>query len=140
MKEIMIKDYIGSDTAVSYDDGKRCQKDIAECLDKGEKVILNFLGISYVITAFLNPVIGDLILERGNGVMKFIGIKNMNETVIQKIKRVRDGALIKREDLEEWFFRYMCVDWTFGSPHACETTWNYTGKGSVIFTRKNDTR
>ena len=101
MKEIMIKDYIGSDTAVSYVDGKRCQKDIAECLDKGEKVILNFLGISYVITAFLNPVIGDLILERGNGVMKFIGIKNANETAIQKIKRVRDGALIKREDLEE---------------------------------------
>lgn len=62
---------------------------------------MNFLGISYVITAFLNPVIGDLILERGNGVMKLIGIKNANETVIQKIKRVRDGALIKREDLEE---------------------------------------
>ncbi len=33
--------------------------------------------------------------------MKFIGIKNANETAIQKIKRVRDGALIKREDLEE---------------------------------------
>ena len=35
------------------------------------------------------------------GVMKFIGIKNANETAIQKIKRVRDGALIKREGLEE---------------------------------------
>lgn len=40
-------------------------------------------------------------IERENGVMKFIGIKNTNETAIQKIKRVRDGALIKREDLEE---------------------------------------
>ena len=26
MKEIMIKDYIGSDTAVSYDDGKGVRK------------------------------------------------------------------------------------------------------------------
>ena len=54
-----------------------------------------------MIIAFLNPVIGDLILERGNGVMKFIGIKNANETAVQKIKRVRNGALLKREDLEE---------------------------------------
>lgn len=101
MKEILIKDYIEGDTAVSYDDGKRCQKDIVKCLDKSEKVVLNFIGISYVITAFLNPIIGDLILERGDGVMKFIGIKNANETAIRKIKQVRDGALVRREDLEE---------------------------------------
>lgn len=101
MKEIMIKKYIEGDAAVSYDDGKKCQKDIVECLDKGEKVILDFTGISYVITAFLNPIIGDLILERGNNVMKYIGIKNANETAIGKIKRVKDGALIRREDLEE---------------------------------------
>lgn len=97
----MIKKYIEGDTAVSYDDGKKCQKDIVECLDKGEKVILDFSGISYVITAFLNPIIGDLILERGDSVMKYIGIKNANETAIGKIKRVRDGALVRREDLEE---------------------------------------
>jgi len=101
VKEIMIKKYIEGDTAISYDDGKKCQKDIVDCLDKGEKVILDFSGISYVITAFLNPIIGDLILERGNGAMKFIGIKNANETTIGKIKRVRDGALIRREDLEK---------------------------------------
>ncbi len=101
MKEIMIKKYIEGDTAISYDDGKRCQKDIVECLDNGEKVILDFSGISYVITAFLNPIIGDLILERGDSVMKYIGIKNANETAIGKIRRVRDGALVRREDLEE---------------------------------------
>lgn len=101
MKEIMIKKYIEGDTAVSYDDGKRCQKDIIECLDNGEKVILDFSGISYVITAFLNPIIGDLILERGDSVMKYIGIKNANEAAIGKIRRVRDGALVRREDLEE---------------------------------------
>ena len=40
-------------------------------------------------------------LERGNGVMKCIAIKNANETIISKIKQVRDGALMKREDMEE---------------------------------------
>ena len=70
-------------------------------LKQGEKVNLDFSGIDYVITAFLNPIIGDLILQRGDGVMRNIGIKNANESIIKKIKLVRDGALIKREDLEE---------------------------------------
>lgn len=101
MKNILIKQFINGDTAVSYEDGKRCQKEIVAGLDKGEKVFLDFDGISYVITAFLNPIIGDLILERGNGVMKLIGIKNANESIVKKIKLVRDGALVRREDLDE---------------------------------------
>ena len=48
MRQILIKNYIEGDTAVSYDDGKKCQKDIVESLDKGEKVILDFSGIDYV--------------------------------------------------------------------------------------------
>ena len=101
MKIILIRDYIGGDTAVSYEDGKKCQQDIIKVLDQGDKVNLDFSGIDYVITAFLNPIIGDLILERGDGVMKSIGIKDANESIVKKIKLVRDGALVKREDLDE---------------------------------------
>lgn len=101
MKEIMVKHYIGGNTAVSYQDGKKCQEAMLQYLKQGEKVNLDFSGIDYVITAFLNPIIGDLILQRGDGVMRNIGIKNANESIIKKIKLVRDGALIKREDLEE---------------------------------------
>lgn len=101
MKEIMVKQYIDGDTAVSYQDGKKCQEAMLQYLNRGEKVNLDFSGIDYVITAFLNPIIGDLILQRGDGVMKNIGIKNANESIIKKIKLVRDGALLRREDLEE---------------------------------------
>lgn len=101
MKEIMMKQYIEGDTAVSYEDGKKCLKDILQYLGQGEKVILDFSGVDYVITAFLNPVIGDLILKKGDGVMKQVAIKNANESIIKKIKLVRDGALVRREDLEE---------------------------------------
>lgn len=101
MKEIMVKQYIDGDTAVSYQDGKKCQEAVLQYLDQGEKVNLDFVGIDYVITAFLNPIIGDLILQRGDGVMKNIGIKNANESIIKKIKLVRDGALLRREDLEK---------------------------------------
>ncbi len=101
MKEILVRQYIDGDTAVSYQDGKKCQEAMSKYLDQGEKVNLDFGGIDYVITAFLNPVIGDLILQRGDGVMKNIGIKNANESIIKKIKLVRDGALLRREDLDE---------------------------------------
>lgn len=101
MKNILLNQYIEGDTAVSYEEGKKCQKDIIKYLDQGEKVDLDFSGINYVITAFLNPIIGDLILERGEDVMKYIGIKNANESIIKKIKLVKDGALVRREDLDE---------------------------------------
>lgn len=97
---IMIKDFTGGDTAVSYEGGQRCLKKELEILDKNEKVVLDFEGVSYVITAFLNPVIGDLILQKGKDVMSNIEIKNANEGVINKIKMVKDGALLKREDME----------------------------------------
>ena len=32
--------------------------------------------------------------------MKHIDIKNANESIIQKIKMVKEGALLKREDME----------------------------------------
>lgn len=97
---IFVKNYIEGDTAVSYDDGKRCYEDIKKILELGENVILDFEGIDYVITAFLNPIIGDLILEKGLNIMKNIEIIKANKKTIDKIKMVKDGALLKREDIE----------------------------------------
>lgn len=97
---LLVKKYIDGDTAISYDDGKRCYEDISKILERGDKVILDFDGIDYVITAFLNPIIGDLILEKGIGIMKSINIINANQKTIDKIKMVKDGALLKREDID----------------------------------------
>lgn len=97
---IFIKDYINGDTAVSYEDGKTCLKKILSVLQAGDSVTLDFSGIDYVITAFLNPIIGDLILQKGNDIMKSVQIVNANAKTIEKIKLVKEGALIKREDME----------------------------------------
>ena len=77
---ILVKDIVGSETAIAYDDGVKCLDLVLESLEKDGSVELDFQGVEFVITAFLNPVIGD---------------------IIDKIKIVKDGALIKREDLEE---------------------------------------
>ena len=97
---ILIKEFTGGDTAVSYEGGQRCLAKELEVLEKKEKVVLDFEGVSYVITAFLNPVIGDLILQKGKDVMADIEIRNANEGIINKIKMVKDGALLKREDMD----------------------------------------
>lgn len=96
---IKIKDYVDGDTAISYDDGKRCYEKILKILGTDGKVILDFDGVNYVITAFLNPIIGDLIINNGNDVMKNVEIKNATVNVIEKIKLVKDGALLKRGDM-----------------------------------------
>ena len=95
---VNVVDYVNDDTAIAYDDGKKCLDAIIDVIDK-EKVIIDFAGIDYVITAFLNPLIGDLILKKGNGVMKNIDIQNANDGIIEKIKIVKNGALLKREDI-----------------------------------------
>ena len=83
MAVIRIGEYVDGNTATSYEDGRKCLYDIMEVV-KSENVILDFTGIDYVITAFLNP-----------------DIKNANLSTIEKIKMVKDGALLKREDMEE---------------------------------------
>ena len=100
MINLRISDYVPGETATSYENGKRCLEDILRVIDK-EDVQLDFEGINFVITAFLNPIIGDLILQKGSSVMKKISIVNANENTIQKIKMVKDGTLLKREDIEE---------------------------------------
>lgn len=62
---------------------------------------MNFKDVNYVITAFLNPIIGDLIMENDENIMNRIEIENANNDILNKIKIVKDGALLKRNDLDE---------------------------------------
>lgn len=96
---IKISDFTKGDTATSYENGRQCLERILAVIDEHDKIALDFSGVDFVITAFLNPVIGDLILEKGESIMKKISIINANENTIQKIRMVKEGALLKREDL-----------------------------------------
>ena len=99
MTTIRIYDFVNGESATSYDEGIRCLQAILPIIDTDD-VELDFNGVNFVITAFLNPVIGDLILETGNEVMKKIRIVNANDNIIQKIKMVKEGTLLKREDMD----------------------------------------
>ena len=96
---ITIREFVKSNTAVSYDDGQKCLKVILAHIDDEREIFLDFKGIDFVITAFLNPIIGNLILKKEKTIKKKIKICNTNENIIGKIELVRDGALLKREDM-----------------------------------------
>ncbi len=98
---IMIRDFVNSNTAISYDDGKKCLKKILQYVDTVDEIVLDFKGVEFIITAFLNPVIGDLIIQKGKSVMNKIQIENANKSIIEKISIVKRGALLKREDMAE---------------------------------------
>ena len=99
MHTINIIDFADAEMAISYENGQLCLKEVLEYIDT-EDISLDFDGVEFVITAFLNPIIGDLILKKGPDIMKKVKIVNANNSTIEKIKLVRDGALVKREDLE----------------------------------------
>lgn len=99
--KIEINNFAQGDTAISYDEGKRCYELIKKSLQDKEKVFLDFAGINYVIMAFLNPVIGELIIENGEDVRKKVEIENANIDILKKIKMVQEGAFLKRTDLNE---------------------------------------
>ena len=99
--KINIKDYADNHTAVSYDQGKKCFLEMKKALEKDENITLDFIDVTFVITAFLNPIIGDFILEYGESVMSKVKIENASQSILEKIKMVKDGALIKREDIDE---------------------------------------
>ena len=92
---IMIKDYAQNDAATSYAKGKECFDSMATALDNGEDVTLNFKDVNFVIMAFLNPVIGDTIFKYGSDIMQKIKINFANESILSKIKIVKDGAMTK---------------------------------------------
>ena len=97
---IYIRDYANGASAISYEDGKRCFDTISCSINENgitdNTIILDFSGIDFVITAFLNPVIGDMILNYGDDIMSKVQIRNANSAIIEKIRLVKEGALLKR--------------------------------------------
>ena len=53
------------------------------------------------MNSILDVIKNRKILQKGIDVMKKIGIANANEPTIKKIKRVKEGTLLKREDMQE---------------------------------------
>ncbi len=94
-KSINIKEIIKSEYAVAQEDGEKVYKIIKEylVLDEQNEVLIDFAGLEKVITAFLNPLIGNVIRDFNSGGR--ISFKSIDRDLISNIREVYQGAIIK---------------------------------------------
>ncbi len=94
MKNILIKEIIKGDIAVSTSDGDSIYNLINDYLLNHKKITIDFAGISIMTTAFLNAAIGQLY---SNPVYSDDFLNNhLNLTNVEKEDRVLFSEVVKR--------------------------------------------
>ncbi len=84
MKEIMLKNVVGS-FAEDKDLAREIRtKEIVPALDAGEEVTLDFVDVDAATQSFIHALISDIIRKRGIESLDSIYFKNCN-TVVKKI-------------------------------------------------------
>ena len=88
-KKLIVTDIIGSDAAVSTDNGDFVFHKIEEMLSAGNSVELDFLGIEIMTTAFLNAAIGQLYSEYSslqlNHKLKLVNVADDDKILFTKV-------------------------------------------------------
>lgn len=90
---INIKNTIGDVYGVEADDGQKVYELIRKALDAGHKVVLSFLNIEMLTTAFLNTAIGQLYKDYSEEFIKdYLQATDLSDSGKVALKRVVDTA------------------------------------------------
>jgi hypothetical protein len=92
---IRIFDEVGSDSAISVDDGDNIFKKIDGAISAGLTVVLDFQNINLIITAFLNACIGQLYSKYSSEELQMhLSLVNVssenNHLFVKVIKRAKE--------------------------------------------------
>lgn len=78
---------------ISADDGHRVHDEIAARLRQKEHVVVSFVGVETIISAFLNASIGQLYGEFDESdIREFLEVVGMSQEDLELLKRVVDNA------------------------------------------------
>ena len=84
---------VGTDICVETDDGKKVYDVICEFIRQNKPVVLSFLNITMLTSAFLNTAIGALYKDFSeNDVKEFLKVEDLTSTDTVLLKRVVDTA------------------------------------------------
>jgi len=95
MKNLIIKDIIETNLAVSTENGNKVFEIIDTYLQKKEKVQLDFAGITVIITAFLNAAIGSLYSKKeytGEFLNEYLKLENVESDDLKLFRDVIQRA------------------------------------------------
>ncbi|MGX9987242.1 STAS-like domain-containing protein [Soonwooa purpurea] len=96
---ISIVNTIGDVYGVEAEDGQKVFDLVKKAFDNGHKVILSFLNIEMLTTAFLNTAVGQLYKDYPEDVIKkYISVDDISDSGKVSLKRVVDTAKIYYKD------------------------------------------
>lgn len=93
MAKIKINNFVTLNQGITSEEGQPIYDKIAECLSHEEEVTLDFDGVKFLTTAFLNMMIGTLYKDyTSKQLQASLHIVNANDETMARIKRVTDNA------------------------------------------------
>jgi len=106
MINIQIANIIGNLYAVEAEEGQKVFELIKKAFEEKRKVVLSFLNIEMMTTAFLNMAIGQLYKDFSEEKVKeYLSVENISDSGIAILKRVVDTAKLYYKDPNT--FNYM---------------------------------
>lgn len=93
MIKIKIDDFVTLNQGITSEEGQPIYQKIVDGLSRNEDVTLDFEGMTFLTTAFLNVAIGTLYRDYTSEQLQTrLYIVNANDETIARIKKVTDNA------------------------------------------------
>ena len=88
-ERLFVTEYVKKNQAISSDEAEKIYNVLRDILKKKERVVLDFNGISLLISSFLNSAIGKLYGEfKQDFIERFVAYENMDdqdEYILQRV-------------------------------------------------------
>ncbi len=90
---IKVNDYLTCNKGITPDEGEQIFKELTIAFSKGQKVVLDFVGVEMMTTAFLNVAIGKLYETNTSEELKDkLSFDHLSDATAFRIKKVTDNA------------------------------------------------
>lgn len=96
-----VRQIVGTDICVEADDGKKVYDVVCGFLKQNQPVVLSFINITMLTSAFLNTAIGVLYKDfPEEDVRKLLKVEDLSPSDVVLLKRVVDTAKLYYKDPE----------------------------------------
>jgi hypothetical protein len=98
---INIINVVGDSYCIEAEDGEKVFALISKAIADDKKVILSFLNVEMLTTAFLNTAIGQLYRDfSAEKIKEYLSVKDMTQNGLNALKRVVETAKLYYKDPE----------------------------------------
>lgn len=101
MNTINIINVVGDSYCIEAEDGEKVFSLINKAISENKKVVLSFLNVEMLTTAFLNTAVGQLYRDfTEEKIKESLSVKDMSQNGLNALKRVVETAKLYYKDPE----------------------------------------